>query len=152
MKKRKTKFNSLSTPGVKQDCSNYLVELAFLRANHGNRLAPKFWQQSRYKYKYRNEIQACRKFIKKYGEAFVLYIAMHNHITTWTSYGNVEFLLQQQADRLDRLAKTKDHSEVKQESIEILEDIRENRIPTPKKKGLFERIEDIYGQEEKRTN
>ena len=68
MASRKSKFTSLSTPGTRQDCSNYLVELAFLKSNRGIRLPPKFWQQVKYKFRYRREIQACRKFIKKYGE------------------------------------------------------------------------------------
>lgn len=147
MKKRKARFNSLSTPGTKQDCSNYLVELAFLRANHGAKLAPKFWQQSRYKFRYRREIQACRKFIKKYGEPSVLYVAMHNHVTTWTNYGNVEFLLQQRVEKFQRLAEAKDTAPVRRECVIPSIDLREKRTPAHKKKGLFERLEEIRNEE-----
>ena len=143
MKKRKTRFSSLSTPGTKQDCSNYLVELAFLRANHGTKLTPKFWQAPKYKFRYRREIQACRKFIKKYGEPTVLYIALHNHITTWTNYGNVEFLLQKRVEKFRRLAQPKDDSPIRTEGVIPSIDLRENRTPAPKKMGLFERLEEI---------
>ena len=143
MKKRKARFNSLSTPGVKQDCSNYLVELAFLRANHGTKLPPKFWQHTKYKFQYKREIQACRKFIKKYGEPSVLYIALHNHITTWTNYGNVEFLLQKRVEKFKRLAATKDTSPVKTEGVVSSIDLRENRPIILKKEGLFERLEEL---------
>jgi len=143
MVKRKARFNSLSTPGTKQDCSNYLVELAFLRDNHGLRLPAKFWQQHRYKFRYRREIQACRKFIKKYGEPAVLLIAMANHITTWTDYAKVEFLLQQIKERKERLAEPKDMSSVKPEVVEDLEDLRVDRKQVPKPLGLFEKLEEF---------
>lgn len=148
MAKRKTRFNSLSTPGHKQDCSNYLVELAFLRRNKGTKLPEKFWQLQRYKWQYRKEIQACRKFIKKYGEPAVLKIALHNHITTWTDFAHVEFLLQQVAERQQRLAAPKDTSPVKDESVKVADDYRDF-APAPPKKGLFERLKELSnGQEE----
>jgi len=143
MKKRKARFNSLSSPGVKQDCSNYLVELAFLRNNHGIRLQPKFWQMHRYKFRYRREIQACRKFIKKYGEPAVLIIAMANHITTWTDYAKIEFLLQAIQERKKRLKQPKDMSSVKPEVVEDLEDLRVDRKPVLKSLGLFEKLEEF---------
>jgi len=97
--KKKARFNSLSTPGTRQDASNYLVELAFLRANHGIKLKPKFWQQTKYKFRYRREIQAVRKFIKKHGEAAVLSVAISNYIRTWTNYGQIEAQLQKIKER-----------------------------------------------------
>lgn len=117
-----------------------------MRANHGQRLSPKFWQQTKYKFRYRREIQACRKFIKKYGEPSVLYVAMHNHITTWTSYGNVEFLLQQRVEMFKRLATKKDTSPVKIEGTLPIIDLREDKIRAPKKKGLFDRLEEISNE------
>jgi len=146
MAKRKARFNSLSTPGTKQDCSNYLVELAFLRDNHGLRLPAKFWQTHRYKFRYRREIQACRKFIKKYGEPAVLLIAMENHITTWTDYAKVEFLLQRIKERKERLAELKDTSPVKPEVAEDVDDLRTDRKPAPKPLGLFERLEEFSNE------
>jgi len=139
---KKARFNSLSTPGHRQDCSNYLVELAFLKNNKGSKLPPKFWQLHKYKWQYRREIQACRKFIKKYGESVVLYVAMHNHIVTWTDFAKVEFLMQKIAERNVRLASPKDKSDVKSEVIEVKEDFRDF-IPRPSKKGLFERLKEL---------
>lgn len=145
MAKRKARFNSLSTPGTKQDCSNYLVELAFLRANKGTKLPPKFWQQQRYKWRYRREIQACRKFIKKYGEPFVLHVAIHNQaLTTWTDFARVEFLLQQLQERRERLALPKDTSPVEQESVKVTKDVRDF-TPAPSRKNLFERLRELNG-------
>jgi hypothetical protein len=150
MTKKKTRFNSLSTPGHRQDCSNYLVELAFLRRNRGTRLPAKFWQLQRYKWQYRKEIQACRKFIKKYGEPTVLYIAMQHHITTWTDFAHLEFLLQKVAERQKRLAAPKDISGVSRESVKVAEDYRDF-TPKPRKKGLFDRLKELSSGEEKST-
>lgn len=146
MAKRKSKFNSLSTPGVRQDASNYLVELVFLRQNYGQRLPPKFWQQTKYKFRYRREIQACRKFIKKYGESVVLYIALHNpNISTWTDFGHIEFLLQQREEAKIRMAALKDNTpiEILSEKTDI--DLRENKGPK-KKGGLFERLKELNNE------
>jgi hypothetical protein len=145
--KKKARFNSLSTPGHRVECSNYLVELAFLKKNKGSKLPPKFWQLQRYKWWYRKEIQACRKFVKKYGEAYVLHVALHNHITTWTDFGRVEFLLQKFAERRERLASPKDTSGVILESVKVTEDYRDF-TPQPKSKGLFERLEELTRGEE----
>lgn len=142
-KKRKSRFNSLSTPGLKQDCSNYLVELVFLRSNKGTRLPAKFWQQQRYKWRYRNEIQACRKFIKKYGEPAVLYIALHDQsITTWRDFAKVEFLLQQIEESRTRRALPKDISPVEEESVKVSTDHRDF-TPPARKKNLFDRLKEL---------
>lgn len=142
-KKRKSRFSSLSTPGLKQDCSNYLVELVFLRSNKGTRLPAKFWQEQRYKWRYRNEIQACRKFIKKYGEPAVLSIAMHNqNVTTWTDFAKIEFLLQQIEESRVRRALPKDTSDVIEETVKVEADHRDF-TPRGPKKGLFERLKEL---------
>ncbi len=146
VKQKKARFNSLSTPGLRQECSNYLVELAFLKRNRGTRLPSKFWQQQRYKWQYRKEIQACRKFIKKYGEPTVLYVAMNNHITTWTDFAHLEFLLQRLAERQVRLAAPKDTSEVKRETVKVANDHRDF-TPTPRKLGLFDRLKELSSGE-----
>ena len=144
-KKKKARFSSLSTPGLKQDCSNYLVELVFLRSNKGARLPSKFWQQQRYKWRYRNEIQACRKFIKKFGEPAVLYVAMHyQDVITWRDFAKVEFLLQQLAERKARRALPKDISKVSKEAIKVTEDYRDFTPQAPKK-SLFDRLEELNG-------
>jgi len=141
--KRKSRFNSLSTPGTKQDLSNYLVELAFLRQQHGQKLPPKFWQLGKYKFRYRREIQACRKHIKKYGESVILYIALKNYITSWTDYAKIEVLAQARKEIAERIRAPKDKSEVSQESEILGLDLRGQTNSRPKKKGLFEKIEEI---------
>ncbi len=141
--KRKSKFNSLSTPGTRQDLSNYLVELAFLRQNQGSKLPPKFWQSVRYKFRYRREIMACRKFIKKHGEPIVLDIALKNYITSWTDYAKIEFLAQARQEIVTRAKMPKDHTQVSLESEEFGPDLRGQINPVLKKKGLFEKIEEF---------
>jgi len=146
MRARKKKFSSLSTPGTKQDASNYLVELAFLRSNHGAPLQPKFWQQSKYKFRYRREIQACRKFIKKYGEPSVIYVAMHNHIVSWADFAKVEFLLQQRSERAARLKEPKDISPTSVEQRETFADLRTKNFTPKIQKGLFQKLEEIINE------
>jgi hypothetical protein len=147
-KKKKSRFNSLSTPGNRQDLSNYLVELAFLRQNRGNPLPPKFWQQTRYKARYRREIMACRKFIKKYGEPFVLSVALKNYIRSWTDFARIEFLLQQKKESLERKASPKDSTPVEKEFSQESSDLRDFDIPQTKTKSLFERLKELQGGEE----
>jgi len=146
VKRKKTKFQSLSTPGVRQDLSNYLVELIFLRQNHGNRMMPKFWRDPRYKFRYMREIKACRKFIKIHGEPAVLYISRKNFFTTWTDYAKIEALLQSVKERINKQAAPKDTSIVQKETIERGKDLRLNR---KKKidKGLFQRLKEIENGE-----
>lgn len=142
MAKKKARFNSLSTPGVRQELSNYLVELAFLRANKGVKLPQKFWQQPRYKFRYRREIMACRKFIKKYDEAIILFIAQNHYVTTWTDYAKLEFLFQEHAEKSRRRLLPKDHTSVEHKTETKGVDLR-NSVSLPKKKGLFEKLEEI---------
>jgi hypothetical protein len=148
-KKRLARFNSLSTPGKKQDCSNYLVELVFLRRNRGMPLPQSFWQQSKYKYRYRREIMACRKFIKKYGEPFVLYIAIRNpKLDTWTEFGKVEYALQQLDERKTRLQSPKDNSSVEPVFKKTEEDLRDFTVEKTKKASVFSRLKELSGGQE----
>lgn len=142
MAKRKARFKSLSTSGRRIDCPNYLVELAFLKSQKGSPLPSEFWKLQRYKWRYRREIQAVKKFIKKYGEPAVLYTALHNHITTWTDFARVEFLLQQVAERQERLSSPKDTSGVKVEDVAVNADYRDY-TPAPRKKSIFERLKEL---------
>lgn len=142
MAKRKNKFNSLSTPGLRQELSNYLVELAFLRSNKLIRLPQKFWQLVKYKFRYRREIMACRKFIKKYGEATILFIAQNNYVISWTDYAKIEVLLQKYKESQDRLLLPKDFSSVPSSIKKRGVDLRESSS-LPSKKGLFEKLEEI---------
>lgn len=143
MVKRKSKFNSLSTPGARQDLSNYLVELAFLRSNNGIKLPPKFWRLTKYKFRYMREIKGCRKFIKLYGEEVALHVAQNNYITTWTNYANLEVLFQKRMESFQRKMLPKDTTPVKPQSIYKGEDLRDFSISYRNKKGLFEKLEEI---------
>lgn len=143
MAKRKAKFSSLSTPGIKQDLSNYLVELAFLRTNKGSRMPPKFWRLPRYKFRYMREIKGVRKFIKDYGEPIILDIALKNYITTWTKYDNLHVLAQRKVAAKERRTAPKDTSPVLQESVDMGNDLRGQINRRPRKKGLFEKLEEL---------
>lgn len=145
MTKRKSKFNSLSTPGVKQELSNYLVELVFLRQNRGVPLKPHFWRDTKYKFRYRREIMACRKFIKKYGEPFVLSVALDNYIYSWTDFSKIEFLLQRKNEAEERKKTPKDTSPVVNEANETSEDLRDFSYSRPKKQSLFGKLKELNG-------
>lgn len=146
MAKRKEKFVSLSTPGHKMDCANYLVELAFVRQNKGRKLPAFFWREQRYKWKYGREIQACKKFVKKYGEGIILLVALENYVDTWTDFAKVEFFLQKYQELKDLRRTPKDTTEVKEETVEVANDFRDF-TPPPRKKGLFERLRELNGKE-----
>ena len=143
MAKRKQKFNSLSTPGLRQDLSNYLVELAFLRSNHGQRMPEKFWRIPKYKFRYMREIKGVRKFIKDYGEPIVLHIALGNYITTWTKYDNLHVLAQKRVASKERQRAIKDLTPVLSQSRKLGTDLRGQTVRRPRKKGLFEKIEEL---------
>lgn len=151
MAKRKQKFNSLSTPGIRQDLSNYLVELAFLRSNHGNRMPQKFWRNPKYKFRYMREIKGVRKFIKDYGEPVVLHIALNNYITTWAKYDNLHVLAQKRVASLERSRAVKDLTPVISESRSLGSDLRGQIVRRPRKKGLFEKIEELENAENSKT-
>ena len=143
MKKKKARFNSLSTPGLKQDLSNYLVELAFLRSNRGIKMPPKFWQNPRHKFRYMREIKGVRKFIKDYGETVVLEIALAEYITTWTKYDNLHVLAQHRVAAEKRKSLPKDMTPVAPEKEQLGVDLRGQTTPRPRKRGLFEKIEEL---------
>jgi hypothetical protein len=140
MKKRKARFNSLSTPGLRVTLENYLVELAFLRSNYNQKLPEKFWQSTRHKYKYRREIQAVKKFLNKFGETDVLRAAIeHLKIVSWADYGKVEAILQTYAERRELRARPKDLTPVKKR-IKNSVDLRPKDDTVKKPKGLFKRL------------
>ena len=143
MKKRKSRFNSLSTPGTKQDLSNYLVELAFLRTNHGIKMPPRFWRLAKYKFRYMREIKGVRKFIKEYGEPTVLHIALNNYITTWTKYDQLHVLAQKYKESIERRKSPKDTTPVLPENVSRGDDLRGQVNRRPRKRGLFEKIEEL---------
>lgn len=148
MAKRKSKFTSISTPGHKHDCSNHLVELAFLRQNKGKKLPEFFWREQRYKWRYRKEIQACRKFIKKYGEPLVLWAAINDlRITSWQDFAHVEFILQKLEEKRTLRALPKDLTPVAPETVKVSEDYRDFE-PAKSKLGLFDRLKELNSGEE----
>lgn len=142
-KKRKSKFNSLSTPGVRQDLSNYLVELIFLRSNKGIKLPSRFWRQIKYKFRYMREIKACRKFIKTYGEPAVLFVVKNNYLTTFTDYAQMEVFLQKYKEAAERKSAAKDNSPVELEPISRGKDLRDFVKPVQEKIGLFKKLEEL---------
>lgn len=85
---------------------------------------------------------ACRKFIKKYDEATILFIAQNNYITSWTDYANLEVLLQKYKEKSNRRLLPKDHTLVEDELNTKGVDLRDY-ISLSCKKGLFEKLEEI---------
>lgn len=136
------KVSSTSTPGHKMLVRSWLTELVMIRANKGHPLKPYFWRDPRWKWKYTNEVKAASKFIKKYGESLVVRIVCDNKINTFTDYGNLEFLLQNEQARIDRLTIPKDLSQIENEAVEVVEDLREPRSFAIKK-TLFERLAEL---------
>lgn len=139
-RKRKAKFNSLSTPNLKIDLSNYLVELAFLRSNRGIRLPAYYWRETKYKFRFKREIQAVRKFIKKYGESAVLKVSINNYIDSYTDYAKIEFLLQKIQEHKELLLKPKDISSVSKDFLPPKIDLRDNHESKKRNVGVFEKI------------
>ena len=136
------KVNSTSTPGHKMFIRSWLAELVMTRANRGRPLKPYFWRDTRWKWRYTNEVKAASKFIKKYGEALVVRVVCDHKINTFTDYGNLEFLLQNEQARIDRLSIPKDLSKVENEDPGVVEDLREPRSFSIKK-TLFERLAEL---------
>jgi hypothetical protein len=137
------KFNSHSTPGHQMDLSAWLVEIAMTRQNQGIKLPPRFWTDTRWKFRFGREIQAVRKFIKEYGEKSLLQIVMKNYVLTYTNYAEMQVFLQKTKESKARLAYPKDNSEVKSIEPNIGPDLREEKTVLLKKKGLFERLRDM---------
>ncbi len=120
-----------------------------MTVNHGIRMPPKFWQYSRHKFQYKREIQAVRRFIKKYGEPDVIYISMHNSIRTWTDYAAIEFKLQERKEYHEMVALPKDTSEVTKEVVNRGPDLRQSRPAKIKRAGLFDRLQELSGESQK---
>lgn len=142
MPKKKILFPSTTTPGHRMELKTWLVELVMIRANKGIRLPAKFWSDSRWKWKFINELKAVTKHLKKYGEGPVIRIVYANPICSFSNYAELEFLLQAESDRQKRLAAPKDNSEVQLLQSSILEDFREER-PKVVKKNLFDKLSDL---------
>lgn len=147
------KFNSLSTPGHQMDLSTWLVELALTKRNNGIKLPPRFWSMVQYKFHFMREIKAVKSFIKKYGEAAVLKVALKNHLTTYSDYGQMEVFLQQIRESIERLRLPKDISEVKEEIVFTGgPDLRDEKPLVRKKIGLFDRLKELASDDTKNSN
>lgn len=137
MAKKTRKIESLTTPGFQMQARSWIAELVVYRANNGN-LPPKFWQQQKWKWRYANEVKAATKFIKSYGESTVLRVVLENkNLTTLSSYGDIEYLLQVEQEKLERLKTPKDTSDNVLETRVVGTDLRESNSFKPKP-GLFE--------------
>lgn len=139
---KRTTIKSSTTPNHRMNLRSWLAELVMIRANRGSLLPPFFWRDARWKWKYTNEVKAASKFIKKFGEALVVKVVADNPVTTFSDYGNMEFLLQSELDILMRHMLPKDFSPVVDEDQEEIEDIRGPRIIN-KQKGLFSRLYEL---------
>lgn len=139
MAKRSKKIESQTTPGHKMLPRSWVAELVMWRANRG-KLPPYFWRNQKWKWKYGQEVRAATKFVKKYGEdAVVRVVCANKKLITLSSYGDIEFLLQQEEERLRRLSLPKDTTPLAEEVHEPLEDLREPRSVS-RKVGLFEKL------------
>ena len=138
MSKRKELSNT--TPGHKMLIRSWLAELVMLR-QHAT-LPAYFWRDTRWKWNYMREVKAISKFIKNYGELAVVSIACDRHIKTFSNYGNIEFLLQNEKAKIERLNSLKDLSPIISEATQVTEDLREPRSFIIRK-SLFERLEEL---------
>lgn len=142
MPKKIKSVQSMTTPGHMMQLRSWLAELAMVRSTNG-RLPEFFWRDTRWKWRYANEVKAVSKFLKKYGEDVVVKVVCGNKtIKSFTDYAELEFLLQKEAEVKQRLASPKDTTPVKNEERRDTIDLREPRSVVSKKK-LFERLAEL---------
>lgn len=145
MRKKNKTVQSSTTPGHKMQLRSWLVELVMLRAS-GGRLPPYFWKEQKWKWRYTNEIKAVSKFIKTYGELAVLNAVLNNReLSTFSSYGDIEFLLQKEDELVKKQLTPKDYTEVKPLAPLSDEDYREP-VSFVKKKSLFDRLRELENE------
>lgn len=137
------KIKSLTTPDHKMAIKSYLAELVMVR-QYSFSLPPYFWRYNKWKWEYTRTVQAIGKFIKNYGIDNVAKVIKANYISK-IDYGNMEYLLQSELERQNRILKPKDISGVRAEVHSSCEDVREPRPLPVRKKGLFERMGEIEG-------
>lgn len=142
MAKRGTRLPSATTTNHKMQVRSWVAERMMIR-QFGKALGPYFWRENRWKWKYMQEVKAATKFIKAYDEDMVLKVVCENKkLVTLASYGGIEFLLQNEQARLDRLSKKKDTSPVTYEVHASGEDLRGPRS-TSRRTGLFDRLDNM---------
>lgn len=143
MAKKIKSIKSLTTPNHMMQLRSWLAELAMVRSSNG-RLPEYFWRDTRWKWKYANEVKAVTKFIKKYGEDVVVKVACGNPIKSFAEYGELEFLLQKESEAKQRLSLPKDTTPIKNEDTQDIADLRGPRSVVSKK-NLFERLAELEG-------
>ena len=141
MAKKIKSIKSLTTPNHMMQLRSWLAELVMVRSSDG-RLPEYFWRDTRWKWKYSNEVKAVTKFIKKFGEAVVIKVTCDTRIKSFADYGELEYLLQKESEAKQRLSLPKDTTEVKNEEHQELTDLREPRSVVSKK-NLFERLSEL---------
>jgi hypothetical protein len=143
MPKKIKSIQSLTTPNHHMQLRSWLAELVMVRSTNG-RLPEYFWRDTRWKWRYGNEVKAVTKFIKKYGESVVVKVVCNNPVKSFTDYAELEFLLQKEYEAKQRLAIPKDTTPVMNEERRDLTDLREPRSVVSRK-NLFERLSEIEG-------
>jgi len=137
----KIKVLSQTTDGHKMQLRSYIAELMLIRQYGVGSLRPYFWRHKFWKGLYTREVRAVSKFLKTYGPQAVVEVVNNIKITSFTDYAQLEFFLQKEAARIQRLAAPKDTSKTKNEAYEV-EDLREPRFFI-KKKGLFDKLDEL---------
>lgn len=137
----KIKVQSQTTQGHKMQLRSYIAELMLVRQYGLSSLRPYFWRHKYWRGLYTKEVRAVSKFLKSYGPRAVVTVANNVQINTFTNYAELEFFLQKEAARDNRLAQPKDTSDIRNETCEV-EDLREPRFFI-KKKGLFEKLNEF---------
>jgi len=133
------KVLSRTTPNHKMQVRSWLAELVMLRSLGS--LPAFFWRDRRWKGKHTSEVRAVSKFIKSSNESTLIKIAENRDVVTWTDYAFVQFLLQQELDKMRRFMLPKDRTPV-EEIVTEFEDLREEKFGR-KKKSLFEQIDNL---------
>jgi hypothetical protein len=118
----------------------WVAEIVILR--RFKHLPPNFWREPKFKWIFMGEVKAATKFIKDYGQAAVELVVTNNKdLTTLSSYGDMEVLLQAEEARQKRLAAPKDTEPCRPILPTELKDLRD--FKTTAKTGLFERLNNL---------
>lgn len=134
-------IQSLTTPNHKMQLRSWLAELVMTRAYVGQ-LSPYFWREQKWKWIYANEVKAATKFLKKFGESAVAKVLIDNrNIKSVAKYAEIEYLLQNEAERLVRLARPKDISPIEVSEPKNTIDLRD--FSTKTKIGLFDKLGEL---------
>lgn len=141
---KKPKYYSKTTKGHSMQFKCWVAEIVILR--RCKYLPAKFWNEPKYKWMFMGEVKAATKFIKQYGQEAVEHVVTTNkNLTTLSSYGDMEVLLQEEQARQRRLVAPKDTGPCNQilptESIDLRD------FTTTAHSGLFERLRKLDVQD-----